>query len=97
MKYRKKPVEVEAEIYHNGLEDSFAPEEECYKEFGPDLDGCSTQEMGGCKGCKCFRPYIKTLEGKMFISNGDYIITGINGERYPCKPDIFAKTYEPAE
>ena len=38
---------------------------------------------------------IHTLEGDMKANPGDWIITGINGERYPCKPDIFAKTYEP--
>ena len=37
---------------------------------------------------------IETLEGTMTASPGDWIITGVNGERYPCKPDIFAKTYE---
>lgn len=37
---------------------------------------------------------IKTLEGTMEASYGDYIIKGINGEIYPCKPDIFEKTYE---
>lgn len=36
---------------------------------------------------------IETLEGTMHASVGDYIITGVNGEQYPCKPDIFAKTY----
>lgn len=40
---------------------------------------------------------IETLEGTMHASPGDYIITGVEGERYPCKPDIFEKTYEPAE
>ena len=40
---------------------------------------------------------IPTLEGDMFASVGDYIIQGVNGEFYPCKPDVFAKTYEPAE
>lgn len=38
---------------------------------------------------------IHTLEGDMKASIGDYIITGVNGEQYPCKPDIFEKTYEP--
>lgn len=38
---------------------------------------------------------IETLEGTMHASIGDYIITGINGEQYPCKPDIFEKTYDP--
>lgn len=42
-------------------------------------------------------PVIKTLEGWHVVSPGDYIITGVKGERYPCKPDIFLKTYEPAE
>ena len=37
---------------------------------------------------------IHTLEGDMKASIGDYIITGVNGEKYPCKPDIFEKTYE---
>ena len=38
---------------------------------------------------------IHTLEGDHHASPGDYIIKGVNGEFYPCKPDIFAKTYEP--
>ncbi|WP_223454696.1 PGDYG domain-containing protein [Faecalibacterium prausnitzii] len=38
--------------------------------------------------------YIETLEGVMHASPGDWIITGVNGEKYPCKPDIFEKTYE---
>lgn len=37
---------------------------------------------------------IPTLEGPMKASPGDWIITGVNGEQYPCKPDIFEKTYE---
>ncbi len=37
---------------------------------------------------------IHTLEGDMIASPGDWIITGVNGEQYPCKPDIFEKTYE---
>ena len=37
----------------------------------------------------------ETLEGVMHAEPGDWIITGVNGERYPCKPDIFEKTYEP--
>ncbi len=40
---------------------------------------------------------IKTLEGIMHASIGDYIITGISGEQYPCKPDIFELTYELVE
>jgi len=37
--------------------------------------------------------FISTLEGEMRADPGDWIITGVNGERYPCKPDVFAKTY----
>ncbi len=40
---------------------------------------------------------IETLESVMLASPGDYIITGVNGEKYPCKPDIFEKTYAPVE
>lgn len=40
---------------------------------------------------------VETLEGNMIASPGDWIITGVAGEKYPCKPDIFEKTYEPAE
>ena len=40
--------------------------------------------------------YIDTLEGKMYVSTGDYIIEGVNGEFYPCKSEIFEKTYEMA-
>jgi hypothetical protein len=40
------------------------------------------------------QPSIQTLEGEMQVISGDWIITGIKGERYPCKPDIFEKSYE---
>ena len=42
-------------------------------------------------------PVINTLEGMMQVSDGDWIIRGVNGEFYPCKPDIFEKTYELVE
>jgi hypothetical protein len=41
--------------------------------------------------------YVKTLEGGHFVTPGDWIIRGVKGELYPCKPDIFAATYEPYE
>lgn len=41
--------------------------------------------------------YIETLEGRMQVSPGDYVIRGVQGELYPCKPDIFAATYEVCE
>ena len=42
-------------------------------------------------------PVIETLEGDHRVTSGDYIITGIKGEKYPCKPDIFKATYDRAE
>lgn len=39
-------------------------------------------------------PVIHTLEGDMRVTDGDWIITGVEGEKYPCKPGIFEKTYE---
>lgn len=95
-KYRKKAL-TEFVPYEKGMEDGFKPEDECYKEYGADLDGCSTQESKGCTRCCCYKPYIRTLEGKMTISSGDYIGTGVQGERYPIKPDILVATYEKVE
>jgi len=43
------------------------------------------------------RIFIETLEGDLHVTPGDWIITGVNGECYPCKPDIFEMTYEAAE
>ena len=39
--------------------------------------------------------YVQTIEGNLHVSRGDWIITGVQGDRYPCKPDIFAAAYEP--
>ena len=44
-----------------------------------------------------YRREIETLEGIMIASPGDWIITGVKGEQYPCRPDIFDLTYEPVE
>lgn len=52
--------------------------------------------VGGSIGIKCTSLIIHTLEGDMEASINDYIIKGVNGEFYPCKPDIFDKTYERA-
>lgn len=61
----------------------------------PALDGQAT-----CKHCGQIthvHGWIDTLEGGHIVCPGDYIITGIKGEMYPCKADIFLATYEPAE
>lgn len=86
-KYKKKPVIIEACVW----------------------DGTNKEELiSFSKGAVSFLQvqrsdgvvthcYIKTLEGTMEANVGDYIICGVNGEFYPCKPDIFQKTYEVVE
>lgn len=78
MKYRKKPVEIEAIKYKYDLDNII----ELIEFVGENL-----KVIDGT-------PYIKTLEGNMMISDGDYVIKGVKGEFYPCKPDIFEQTYE---
>lgn len=84
-KFRKKPVVIEAVQYDGNFR--------C-------LDVFPISEVGKIKvskkenGDACLK--IPTLEGDMIASIGDWIIKGINGEFYPCKPDIFEKTYDPA-
>ena len=58
-------------------------------DFGIDENGNTNEPYLGV--------YIETLEGKMLANYGDYIIKGVNGEFYPCKPDIFEKTYDKAD
>ena len=50
-----------------------------------------------CKGVEAHFGRITTLEGDHIVTPGDFIITGVVGEKYPCKPHIFAMTYEPVE
>lgn len=86
MKYRKKPVIIDAEPYREGLEDGF----KCMRGY------CiyENNQPSNCEGCKLHKPYITTLEGDYYILETDMIITGVKGERYPCKKDIFDMTYE---
>jgi len=56
----------------------------------------ATAFLGGACWCNEIGPVIPTLEGDMQVSDGDWIIKGVAGEFYPCKPDIFAQTYEKA-
>lgn len=58
----------------------------------PDLDGQS--ECKHCGKTMHVHGWIETLEGGHIVCPGDMIITGVKGERYPCKPDIFEATYE---
>lgn len=88
-KYRKKPVVVDA-LQWTGSNLSEVKEFVGDKLIYSIMD--AAWEVG--KGRPRVLMKIKTLEGEMFCSDNDYIIKGVNGEFYPCKPDIFEKTYE---
>ena len=89
MKFRKKPLEIEA--FRLGEE---WPDWWHAAHIRNDV---TTHNVGGrVRGGPDFA-LIHTLEGTMRAENGDWIIRGVAGELYPCKPDIFARTYEPVE
>lgn len=92
-KYRKKPVVIEAEVYKEGMEDGMMPLADLSLEVQENQNLCVVMSDEACP--IPIVPYINTLEGPHVICSGDYIITGVKGERYPCKPDIFEMTYEP--
>lgn len=58
----------------------------------PDIEG--TRQCGHCHHLMHVHGWIDTKEGGHIVCPGDWIITGVAGERYPCKPDIFDRTYE---
>lgn len=87
MKYRKKPVVVEAVQFDGSL--TSAALIELFTE-GQARIVLSTSKQD-------FLLYIPTLEGDMVASTGDFIIKGVHGEFYPCKPDIFWASYEVVE
>lgn len=96
MKFRKKPVVIEARQF-DGTQAS--------AEQLRDWIGAGTRwwriTPAPWPGIKTLDPFIRldvpTLEGTLAALAGDWIIRGVKGEFYPCKPDIFAATYEIAE
>lgn len=92
MRYRKKPVIIEA-VQWTGTN-----LEEIKAFVGKDLqyDIIDTAWQAG-KGIPYVNMKIHTLEGDQECTKDDFIIKGVNGEFYPCKPDIFEKTYEAVE
>ena len=88
-KYRKLPVEVEAIQF---IENEFHDNPENYKGY-PIVDKANYSEVWHNKKALDGRYHIKTLEGNMAVRNGEYVIKGVRGECYPCKPDIFKQTY----
>jgi hypothetical protein len=85
-KFRKKPVVIEAEQWFPGKEIAGVVMKQ------PIIGGRGHGAIAGPT-----QPYIETLEGDMAVSPGDWVITGVAGEKYPCKDSIFQATYEPAE
>lgn len=106
--FRKKPVEIEAHQWHKNGDH---PDDDCDVFDHPGGESGLTEgkvvryyrrpELDGetpCKHCGVRmheHGWIETLEAGHNVCPGDWIITGIQGERYPCKPDIFEATYDP--
>lgn len=84
-KYRKKPVVIEAIEYTGEMTDALVVWLERNNKLKRKIINTSRGLI------------IQTLEGDHLASEGDFIISGINGELYPCKPDIFTQTYELVE
>jgi hypothetical protein len=83
-KFRKKPVVIEAVRFDGTNAQAVA-------------EWVGEEQDGWTYGDRCDYYEIETLEGTMTASPGDWIIRGVQGEFYPCKPDIFADTYEAVE
>ena len=84
MKYRKKPVVIDAFQLPQRGDDETGPFLEWAEQHGLEFESDRDEGIA-----------IVTLEGVMRADPGDWIIKGVKGEFYPCKPDIFAATYEP--
>lgn len=90
-RYRKKPVEIEAITFGDLVEHGVRSGATLYKGMPWSFEYRGQQITHENDGCYL----IPTLEGTMRMESGDMLITGVKGEIYPCKPDIFEATYEP--
>ncbi|MGB0862453.1 MAG: hypothetical protein ACPGXZ_06015 [Saprospiraceae bacterium] len=90
MKYRKKPIVIEAvELTKSNfkkVESFLGYDHQDLRTYMNEVDFVNRKNPDGL--------FIQTLEGDMKAKVGDYIIKGVKGEFYPCKPDIFKATYE---
>ena len=89
-KFRKKPVVIEAEQWFK------MGDVQCVTEYSP----MTKVKVRHCTHCGQFwhmHGWVVTFEGGHVACPGDWIITGVQGEKYPCKPDIFEETYERVE
>lgn len=89
LKYRKKPVVIEAI--------QFKDDPKTLSKLSSFLESTNRPVRVSYEDPKNPTMLIETLEGTMRADVGDYIIKGIQGECYPCKPDIFKATYEPVK
>lgn len=105
MKFRKRPVVIDATQWFkpgdHPLDAMKGADGQEYVEGKivrfwrqPHVPGVTKCEA--CGGQMADHGFIDTLEGGHRVCPGDWIITGVKGEHYPCKPDIFEATYEPA-
>ena len=95
MKYRKKPIIVDAFKWTGGIDQEEDPQwivEALQKDFFSESGGARIIHPNDEIMLEIF-----TLEGRMCANVGDYVIRGVKGEIYPCKPDIFEATYEKVE
>ena len=97
-KYRKKPVVIEAmQLCWRNWGEVCDFLDGIVSESNPGRDVAIYSDTCGENGTSTYIELtIPTLEGEMTARHGDYIIKGLSGEFYPCKPDIFAATYDPA-
>lgn len=87
-RFRKKPVVISAWQWWGDFHGPEGPMQPYC------LDGPTDGLCEVCQELDYVHGWIGTLEGGHRVCKGDWIITGVHGERYPCKPDIFAETYE---
>jgi hypothetical protein len=92
MQYRKRPIVIRAAKWVPGVNDEIVTETGIIN--GGDRRTDVHTHGQGVHSVPAGFGLIPTLEGPHVVTPGDWIIIGINGERYPCKPDIFEKTYE---
>lgn len=86
-KFRKKPVEIEA-VQFDGSN---------HREVLVFMDPSMNENSAAVSQSMQLPLVIQTLEGRMRVSVGDWVIRGVKGELYPCKDDIFRMTYEPVD
>lgn len=108
MKYRKKPVVIEATQW---FENGDHPQDDCMGETADGFerpvfegkivrryrrpDDSGVRQCAHCLETMHKHGWIDTLEGGHIVCPGDWIIIGVKNEMYPCKPDVFVATYEP--